>query len=304
MPTNDDKTRVDVLTELLLAYPVRALPGLATRAHAETLARQLVDSLRRVRFAHHLQVARHDPRRADPTDDLFDPLRAAVLSNRAGEVDNAYWLVLLGTHFGKHQADGWRLTKDIYGRLGTPPIWTWHEVVADLGAFVDWTAGAVAQMKADGISRRFSNHRKYESLDHIAAVLSSYVAWVQSYGGHGRMIQKLHQQVGQNPHDVFALLYSGMNAVKRFGRLAKFDYLAMLGKLGISPIAPGSPYMKGATGPLAGARMLFGMPKLSPSHADEWATELGNYLNVGMQEMEDALCNWQKSPARHVLFVG
>jgi hypothetical protein len=37
---------------------------------------------------------------------------------------------------------------------------------------------------------------------------------------------------------------------------------------------------------------------------DSWAAELGNYLNVGMQAMEDAMCNWQKSPERFTPFRG
>lgn len=304
MPTNEDRARVAALKEQLLAYQGRPLPGLQTHDHAETLARQMVDSLRRVRFGRHIQFAQHDARRADPMSDLFDPLRAAVISNRNGDLDNAYWLVFLATHFGKHHVDGWRLTRDVYGRLGEQPIWTWGTLVGDLSAFESWIAAAVPQMRADGTSRRFSNHRKYESLDHIAKVVSSYVEWVQPFGRHGAMIQAMHQQVGQNPHDVFGLLFDGMDAVTRFGRLAKFDHLAMLGKLGISPIAPGSPYMKGATGPLAGARLLFGRPNLSAGQANDWVIALGHHLNVGMQEMEDAICNWQKSPAKHVLFVG
>jgi len=49
-----------------------------------------------------------------------------------------------------------------------------------------------------------------------------------------------------------------MNDVERFGRTAKFDYLTMVGKLGLAAIEPGSTYMQGATGPLKGARLLFG----------------------------------------------
>ena len=42
-----------------------------------------------------------------------------------------------------------------------------------------------------------------------------------------------------------------MDTVQRFGRLGKFDFLTMLGKLGIAPIEPGITFLKGATGPLA-----------------------------------------------------
>jgi hypothetical protein len=302
--TEEDKARLAQLTEQLLSYPERPLPGLSTPNHAAALAAQMVDSIRRVRYVHHIRDAEHSPLRADPSSDLFDPLRAAVLSNRTGDVDNANWLVFLATHFGKHPVDGWRLSRDVYGRLGAIPFWTWQEVSESLPSFIQWINQAASQMRADGVSRRFSNHRKYESLDHIAGVVSSYVEWVQPFGSHADMIRVIHLKVGQDPRDTFSELYHGMNAVSRFGRLAKFDHLTMLGKLGISPIEPGSPFMAGATGPLAGARLLFGVSNLSSTTADQWVTKLGDDLGLGMQVMEDSICNWQKSPTTYRHFRG
>jgi hypothetical protein len=95
-----------------------------------------------------------------------------------------------------------------------------------------------------------------------------------------------------------------MSAVSSFGRTAKFDYLTMLGKLGLAEIEPPTPYMSGATGPLEGARLLFGRPRLTANSAERLVVELGTQLKVGMQVMEDSLCNWQKSPARFVAFRG
>jgi len=94
-----------------------------------------------------------------------------------------------------------------------------------------------------------------------------------------------------------------MNTLRRFGRTAHFDHLTMLGKLGLANIAPASPYLVGTTGPLKGARLLFGITG-PPSRLDELTRELGNHLGVGMQVMEDSLCNWQKSPAAFKAFRG
>jgi hypothetical protein len=69
----------------------------------------------------------------------------------------------------------------------------------------------------------------------------------------------------------------------------------MLGKLKLAPMEPGSTYMTGATGPRSGAKLLFGKYP-STAELDAWLVELGDYIGIGMQEMEDALCNWQKSP--------
>jgi hypothetical protein len=98
-----------------------------------------------------------------------------------------------------------------------------------------------------------------------------------------------------------------MASVRRFGRLAKFDFLTMLGKLGFAPIEPGSAYLGESTGPLRGARLLFtGSPdgEVSGRRLDENLAILDNKLSVGMQVLEDALCNWQKSPDRFVSFRG
>jgi hypothetical protein len=68
--------------------------------------------------------------------------------------------------------------------------------------------------------------------------------------------------------------------------------------------------MQGATGPLSGARLLFGgkiTAKLGWSDLDAWLVELEADLDVGihgMQVLEDALCNWQKSPKRFKPFRG
>jgi hypothetical protein len=81
----------------------------------------------------------------------------------------------------------------------------------------------------------------------------------------------------------------------------------MVGKLGLASIEPGSAYLQNSTGPLRGARMLLGGYKeapLSPVDLDNWLVELDVELKVGMQVLEDALCNWQKSPRNFKRFLG
>jgi hypothetical protein len=82
----------------------------------------------------------------------------------------------------------------------------------------------------------------------------------------------------------------------------------MLAKLQLAPIKADSGYVVGATGPLRGARLLFGgsvaATRLRANELDIWLVELAKALDLGMQEMEDALCNWQKAPNRFVRFRG
>ena len=85
--------------------------------------------------------------------------------------------------------------------------------------------------------------------------------------------------------------------------MARFDYLTMVGKLGLAPIEPGSTYMQGSTGPFVGARLLFG-GRRSAAELDAWLVELDARLHVGMQVLEDAICNWQKSPGTFGPFRG
>lgn len=98
-----------------------------------------------------------------------------------------------------------------------------------------------------------------------------------------------------------------MGAVKRFGRTGKFDYLTMIAKVGISTIVADSTYMAEATGPLRGARLLFGgatSANISAAELEKKIQQLDAVLGVGMQVLEDALCNWQKSPGHFVKFRG
>jgi hypothetical protein len=95
------------------------------------------------------------------------------------------------------------------------------------------------------------------------------------------------------------VLYHEMRVVS-FGRLAKFDYLALLGRYGIVPIGAGSAYLDGATGPLRGAHLLFD-GRCDGTTTDDVLQDLPDsldaHLGVGMQVMEDALCNLAEEPA-------
>ena len=308
-----DQKRAKELDAALVRFDsqVRPLPGIKDAKVRSVLVEQIIDSLRRVAYAHFIRDEKFDAGREDPSKSIFDPLRAAVSRMRKGQYDEAFWLVFLFVHFGKHPKDGWRLVRDIYGSLGGEP-WTWARVSANPQAFQTWLATNGNTLKHDGISRRFGNHRKYESLTSSSpsgtgAVVQSYVNWVSPPRNHQQLIKDAHKVVGQNPRDVFDYLYKTMNSVRRFGRLAKFDYLTMLGKLGLAPIEPGSAYLGEATGPRRGADLLFrGSLKANvpAKDLDTWLNELDEELGVGMQVLEDAICNWQKNPRRFIHFRG
>jgi hypothetical protein len=298
------------VSKSLVAYSAqkRLLSGIKNTECLDCLVRQIIDSIRRVEFVKRLGIARHDIAVGDPSCDRFDPLKAAVLQARRGNLDDAVWLAFLAVHFGKHAKDGWSLVRAVYGRGGSGK-WDWKSVSTQTPDFLNWLDG-----QRQALQRfRFSNHRKYESLDAFSAagtgsVIASFVDWINSQGSFGELVRQTHKRVGQEPARVFDALYSDMKRVRRFGRLAKFDFLTLLSKLGIAPIFPGSAYIKdNATGPYAGMRLLVTGDRKGPltrADADAIAAEIAEYLGIGLQEVEDAVCNWQKSPNRYQFFRG
>jgi hypothetical protein len=137
-------------------------------------------------------------------------------------------------------------------------------------------------------------------------VVESYIGWIGPARSHNQLVGELVRCGGNHPHSIFDRFYTSMT-VRQFGRLAKFDFLALVGRLYLAPISPGSAYLNGATGPLKGARLLFGgnrNAQLGEGTLEDWLRALDAELNVGMQVMEDSLCNWQKSPTHFVHFRG
>lgn len=290
---------------LLKFSETQALPGIADARARKALAMQMVASLRRLDYTRIVRSRKLHPDRANPESPLFDPEKAALLHAGAGRIDEAVWLSFLATHFGKHGTYGWQRVRDVYSGLGSG-IWTWKRVSQDTAGFRRWLRDNQGK-----IGGAFGNHRKYESLKAdspkgTAAVVESYVQWIGADRSHAARIREIVRAGGNDPHSIFDAFYRGMN-VARFGRLGKFDFLALLGRMDLAPISPGSAYLVGASGPLAGARLLFGgnpSSDLTEERLEQWLKELDAKLDVGMQVIEDSLCNWQKSPLEFVHFRG
>jgi Alpha-glutamyl/putrescinyl thymine pyrophosphorylase clade 3 len=286
----------------------RPLPGIIESANRTVFLEQLLESVHRVRFVEVLRGRPLSDRRADPDDEVFDPLKAAILHQRRGNIEEAFWLAFLFVHFGKNPHGGWRYAREVYGRLGENGRWDWLRTSASPAAFRKWLGAYQDDFKRRGVPGGFGNHRKYESLDArsptgTGAIIESYVKWVNPPRTHAELIEQARQNADGDPKRAFGDLYRSMDTVVRFGRTARFDYLTMLGKLGVAEIQPPSAYLQQATGPLRGAKLLFGSDE-SAVILDQWLVVLDSYLNIGMQVLEDALCNWQKSPAKFEPFRG
>src|SRR5882762_6500425 len=116
----------------------RPLPGVRDAASRVAFREQLLESSRRVRFVEIIRSRQFSDRRANPNDDLFDPLMAAILHHRRGNVEEAFWLVFLFVHFGKHVRGEWRYVREVYGRLGEGGLWDWEATARNPTGFRTW----------------------------------------------------------------------------------------------------------------------------------------------------------------------
>lgn len=283
------------------------LKGMNNAQRKTTLIAQIVDSIRRTEYLRMISIRSSSVSLSTPYSGSFQPLAGATVMHKAGRVDDAYWLVFLATHFGKHKVDGWNLTEDIYGKFGQGGVWDWNAASQNPQAIANWLQANYPNVTSAGRSRRFGNHRKYETLKPGSTgtghAIATYVDWINTHGSHQALIQNAQAAVGQNPQEVFAFLYRELDNVARLGRLGKFDLLCNLSNLQIAPIYPDKGYIKEATGPKSGAQLLFG-DALTTSQLEDACVDLATHLNVSAQVIEDSLCNWQKSPDVYVYFNG
>lgn len=296
--------RQRLVRELTAAHARSGFRGLADPVMVDTLSWQFIASLRREDYYRAIQTRSLTAARTDPNSASFDAERAVAFHMRRGDIDEAGWLIFLMTHFARRPDTGWRRLQDVYGGLGTK-TWDWVSVRGNPKAFTDWLAANWRQ-----VGGAFGNHRKYESLNPaakrpMARAVTEYLAWIGG-AGHRQFFANAIRAAGNDPHVIFDYLYRSMK-VNSFGRLAKFDYLSLISRYGLAPIEAGSAYLNGATGPGRGARLLVdGNPTSRTNNAALQVAldALDRRLGVGMEVMEDALCNWQKSPRRFIHYKG
>ena len=158
---------------------------------------------------------------------------------------------------------------------------------------------------------KFSNHRKFVSISdaHTGRAFSSYVNWIGE-DGHERKFSNIINEVGEVPKVLFERMYKEVGAIHQFGRMGKFDFLCMMGKSRLLNIEPAHGYLAGATGPVNGlADLLRNSPtdQVSRDRMEDFmevmAEALDNQYYI-MQILEDAICNWQKSPTTYTYFSG
>lgn len=310
MRPSDHLEALRLESALAAADLVLDMPGIASPTRRIVLIEQLVESQRRNTY---IQFLRERPlTNGGPVSrTTFDPLIESIVQARDGNLEEAFWLTFLYVHFGKHRTTGWKYAADVYCRLDQGGSWNWMEVVADVNGVRDWLDANRLAIKRPSDPGGFGNHRKYESLagwrpNGTGEVIATYVDLIESFGSHVALFN--HVCNGATPEVAFDRADVLLKGVRRFGRTARFDYLMMVHKLDLADVSPGHCYLDGATGPLAAARLLFGSKsagdELSAKELRPLVSDLEESLQVGYDVIEDALCNWQKSPAKFKPFRG
>ncbi len=276
----------------------RELPGLRLKSARERFLRHLIRSLARLRV---LRTGRFSGS-TDPADEDFDAYAAILTLWKSEEREEAIWVTFLATCFGRLSGkDSWKTLRCIYGQFGKSNRWRWVEICKDLAGFRRW----IQDHREQVICLRFGNHRKYETHDprkrgkSTVDIIESYVLWVREQGQGLQTAIFERATKGAAAEDSFDELYRGIR-VTRFGRTAKFDWLCLIGDLGLYPMAPGRCYLEESSGPLKGACLAFQPPgrSLPIEQLEREAVQLSHSLQVPIEAMEDTLCNWQKGTGR------
>ena len=261
------------------------LTFLNSRISYEILAMQIIESKNRIRYFQVLSGRSISLRRTDPQDPIFDPVRA-ILYLKDVDYDEACWLTFLLVYTAENYQTNWNFVRQLYS--GIDEKLTWEVARNNPQIFPHLSNMLVASQHKP----KFGNHRKYESLAELPQVFDSYLNLINTYGGHENLFRRNDLN---DEKEYFAWLFSIVQSnLISFGRLSTFDYLSMVYKADLANIEADCCYIAGSTGPKKGAKLLFGT--FSAAQLDSYAMGLADYLGIGYQEMEDALCNWQKSP--------
>ena len=294
----------EIIEDLTIRLQNLNLPGLNNHRLLNTFAKQILDSIRRVNWVYAHKDRYINESTCNPNNNYFDPIKAAIYYQKNGNYDEACWLIFLLTVCGKHRKKGWLMLRQIYQKKSNE-VWSWSAVTASIDDF-----DQCYRSKYPNLTRAFGNHRKFETLKPDSKigtnnVIKSYIKWIDNPYEHETFFNSLTIN-DTNSIEKFDSVYNSMGQVIRFGRMSIFDYLCMLGKVGLLKIKPGKIYIKNATGPKKGALKLFNSTD-SEIILEEKIKDLNKNLplgNIGFQILEDAICNWQKSPHKYIHFSG
>lgn len=228
-----------------------------------------------------------------PPDDIISLIQDAA---QAGDLDEAFWRAFIAGHFGRTSANPNKpaqvmsAARLLFG-FGSVPYWTWERFRAQPVSFMKWLDEQRLALR----NLSFGNHRKFESKRprKLWAVFKSFYDLVQKHGDGPSALFDCGSEKAPTPAARFQEFDTRLKSVERFGRTARFDLLTLLRDVGLIDAEPDSCYLRGSTGPLKGARRVWG--RRSVRELDHVASEFSRRIGVPPQVVEDALCAWQKN---------
>lgn len=255
------------------------LPGLSDPASLERFVECIQQSLldhAAIRAGQNLPKAVRGP---GPT---FEPF-AEIKRWATTDWHEAVWLAALAT------AVGWDRPESIgqlFNALYQEPPWTSARVANDdAESMARWIADNAEELHEFA---RFGDHRAYQS--HRAGsptstgrVVRSLSWWLKASGN------ELHPDSAD-----FDRLYRAMDPVVGFGRTARYDFLRLLGLLGLAPLEPSQCFFAGSSGPQRGARRFFRMADATCLELEARSRHVEAMLGLTPMIFEDVLCQASK----------
>ena len=84
----------------------RKLKGVSNNSSRDAFIEQLLESIRRVKYVEVIRSREVSQQRTIGSNELFDPVKAAIYFLRQGNFDEACWMTFMFTHFGRHPKNG------------------------------------------------------------------------------------------------------------------------------------------------------------------------------------------------------
>lgn len=231
------------------------------------------------------QLSRVRMRTLDGPKDIITWINVA---RAQGEMNEAIWRCFLAAHFGRVSATNGKQqsSSQFLCAFGSQPFWTWNTTSENRDDLKTW----LCEMKEQLATIRFGRHRKYESNrpEAIFATLDSFITMATRNHGPQQMlsVKECESDIG------FDVIFRRLRPLVRFGRTAKFDFLMLTRVMELFPFEPRSCYLQGATGPLKGAKLIWG-PR-STAELELMAAELVEKSGLSAAIIEDAICNWHQ----------
>ena len=264
----------------------------------EVLSLQTIDSIRRISiYDTYAEKAKKAEALELPYYDTYNPF---TLSQRDSlNLSSKVWYIYLATYFGKSNKSKWKLFNNAAFRNDKSLIELSY-ILENREEYYDYLKSFDFFAEAN-----YSNHRKFtkKSMDGKLGVLSSIDFFLDNIS-----------QFTFSPDSAeFDLAYKRAMSIPTFARMSAFDFTSSLCKCGLNVDDPISMYHESSTGPLRALKDLLELSgQDGPSKASQ--IEFGNNLldwfignsdiKVVAQVVEDAICNWQKSPNQYERYYG